>query len=230
MLDFYYAERQGNRKFPIEIELNDPRVENRLKAFMLPSRYLRMRRAFEIGLIIASSPLVIPVCLIVALCIMIDSPGPVLYWQYRPGKNGRMFRVFKFRSMRVCARGGAWVTGKNDNRITRVGRFIRIHRIDELPQLWNVLRGEMSLIGPRPEPAALSRLFERNIPLYKYRRLLRPGITGWAQVKNGYAADIDATRINLEDDLYYILNLSLELDLKILARTVRTVVFGYGAR
>src|SRR5690349_11358529 len=126
MLDFYYAERHGYRKFPIEIELNDPRIENRLKAFAEPSRYLSMRRAFEIGIIIALSPVVIPICLIVALCIIIDSPGPAFYWQYRPGRNGRMFRVFKFRSMRMRRRAGAWLTRTNDDRITRVGRFIRV--------------------------------------------------------------------------------------------------------
>lgn len=230
MLDFYYAERQRGRRFPIDVALNDPGIERRLETIDLPARYLAVRRAFEIGLIVASLPIVIPVSLITALCIVIDSPGPAIYWQYRPGKDGRMFRMLKFRSMRVSRSVEMRLTGKDDDRITRFGRFIRMHRIDELPQLWNVIRGEMSLIGPRPEPAALSELFERNIPLYRYRRMIRPGITGWAQVKHGYAADIDATRIKLEDDLYYILNLSFDLDLAIVVRTIRAIARGYGAR
>jgi sugar transferase (PEP-CTERM system associated) len=180
-----------------------------------------------IGLIIAS-----PLMALTALAIALDSPGPVLYTQERVGENGRVFTVFKFRSMRTDAEQAGrpvWASDKDD-RITRVGRFIRLARLDELPQLWNVVRGDMSFVGPRPERPFFVEQLAREIPFYLQRHAVKPGVTGWAQVKYQYGASIEDAMEKLRYDLYYIKHMSIVFDLTIVLDTVKVILFGKGAK
>ena len=175
--------------------------------------------------------LAMPVMLLAALCIRLESRGPVLYRQERTGKNGRPFQVVKFRSMRVDAEVDGqprWATA-DDDRITRVGRFIRRTRIDELPQLLCVLKGDMSLVGPRPERPYFVEQLTRQIPFYAVRHSVKPGVTGWAQVRYQYGASVEDSQNKLQYDLYYVKNHSLLLDLRTLVETVRVVLTGQGA-
>jgi sugar transferase (PEP-CTERM system associated) len=191
-----------------------------------------LKRVFDLAIAAALILLTLPLMLIVAVLIKCESRGPVLYRQERVGWRGRVFVLFKFRSMRQDAEaGGAPVwAAKCDSRITRVGRLIRYTRIDELPQLWNVLRGEMSLVGPRPERPYFVERLAAAIPLYAERHFVKPGITGWAQVKAPYGASFEDAREKLRYDLYYIKNHSLLFDLRILIATLRVVLFQEGAR
>jgi exopolysaccharide biosynthesis polyprenyl glycosylphosphotransferase len=168
---------------------------------------------------------------VTALAIRLDSAGPIFFKQERVGKDDTIFTLWKFRSMQSDAeKDGAVWAGEKDPRITRVGKWIRRLRIDELPQLINVFRGEMSLIGPRPERPEFVKQLEEKIPYYYLRHAVRPGITGWAQVSYRYGASVEDSRFKLEYDLYYVKNMSLLLDLKILLRTIGVVLFGQGAR
>ncbi|MDM8543227.1 sugar transferase [Desulfococcaceae bacterium HSG9] len=180
------------------------------------------------GLLLAGT---VPVMLLTAIAIRFDSPGPIFFKQKRVGQNERIFTIWKFRSMREDAEksGAAWA-GEEDPRITRVGRWIRKLRIDELPQIINVFRGEMSLIGPRPERPEFVHDLEREIPYYAVRHYVAPGITGWAQVKYRYGASIADSLKKLEYDIYYIKNMSLILDTRIMLKTIRVIFFGDGAR
>ena len=162
--------------------------------------------------------------------IRLDSPGPAFFVQRRRGFRAREFIIFKLRSMRVETTGGAAFTVSNDERITRVGRVIRKYRIDEMPQILNILRGDMSWIGPRPEAIELSEWYAREIPYYIYRHAVRPGLTGWAQVTQGNVAEIDAATRKLHYDFYYIKNFSPFLDLMIAFKTVHAVLSGFGSR
>ncbi|MBW6512538.1 MAG: exopolysaccharide biosynthesis polyprenyl glycosylphosphotransferase [Desulfuromonadaceae bacterium] len=190
-----------------------------------------LKRVVDVLLIVTTVPLWLPLLICVALAIRLDSAGPVLFWQTRVGQAGQPFQLVKFRSMLASAeQHGSAFAQRQDDRVTAVGKMIRIFRIDELPQFWNVLRGEMSLIGPRPEQTAFVERFKKEIPYYDYRHLVKPGITGWAQVNHGYAADKDATLRKVEFDLYYIKHLSFWLDFLIFIKTMRTVVTGFGAR
>jgi lipopolysaccharide/colanic/teichoic acid biosynthesis glycosyltransferase len=179
-------------------------------------------------------PLLVPVMVLAAIAIKLDSPGTVLFRQLRIGYRGKDFRVFKFRTMHdTNGKAGPksitdLITAGNDPRITRVGRFLRFMRIDELPQLFNVLRGEMALIGPRPEAAGLSNWYQAEVPFYRYRHIVRPGITGWAQVNQGHVADLADIKKKLEYDFYYIRNFSIWLDILIVMKTIKTVVTGFG--
>lgn len=172
----------------------------------------------------------LPIALITALLIKLESKGDVFYKQERVGKNGRSFEVLKFRSMRTDAEADGkpvWATG-NDDRTTRVGRIIRKIRVDEIPQFWNIIKGEMSFVGPRPErPHFVSQLAE-EIPFYEHRHLTAPGLTGWAQIKYPYGASVEDARQKLQFDLYYIKNQTLALDLLIVFETFKTVLFGKG--
>lgn len=171
----------------------------------------------------------LPIAIVTAVLIKLDSPGPVLYKQERVGKNGRGFRVMKFRSMRTDAEkaGPVWAS-QDDDRTTRVGKIIRKLRIDEIPQFWNIVRGEMDFVGPRPErPHFVSQLAE-EIPYYEQRHLIAPGLTGWAQIKYPYGASIEDARQKLQYDLFYIKNQSLMLDAIILFETVKIILFGRG--
>ena len=180
------------------------------------------------------APIVLVPCLFVALAIKLDSRGPVFFRQDRIGHGGQPFTVYKFRSMlelhdRPDERTAS-VTADRDNRITRVGAFIRRYRIDEIPQMINVMKGEMSWIGPRPEAHALSRWYESELPFYSYRHIVQPGITGWAQVNQGHVADLNSVHDKLRYDFYYIKNFSVWLDLVIIIRTVRIVLGGFGVK
>ena len=180
-----------------------------------------------IGLIVS-----FPIALVTIILIKLDSKGEVFYRQERVGKNGRIFEVLKFRSMKTDAEANGtpvWATS-NDDRTTRVGRVIRKIRVDEIPQFWNIVKGEMSFIGPRPErPHFVSQLAE-EIPFYEHRHLVAPGLTGWAQVKYPYGASVEDARQKLQYDLYYIKNQSFLLDVIIVFATIKTVLFGRGAR
>lgn len=177
----------------------------------------------------------LPLFILLALAVRATSPGPALFRQKRIGYKGQLFTVYKFRTMTVAssedphAREHA-MTQPNDQRVTRLGRFLRHTRIDELPQIINILKGEMSWIGPRPEAAVLSRWYENEIPFYRYRHIVRPGIAGWAQVCQGHVVDVQEVRSKLHYDFYYIKHYSAWIDLLIIARTVRTVLTGYGSR
>lgn len=176
--------------------------------------------------------LTLPITLTTAILIAIDDGWPVFYRQTREGLNGRPFEVIKFRSMRKDAEKDGvarWAT-KDDNRVTRIGNFIRKTRIDEIPQIINVLKGEMSFVGPRPERPEIIAGLEGKIPFFKYRHVVKPGITGWAQVNYPYGASIDDAREKLKFDLYYVKNHTLLLDFLILMETVRVIVWPDGAR
>jgi len=185
----------------------------------------------DVGVVLVTAPVSVPIGLLAAIAIKLGSPGPLFFVQERIGQRGKRFRMIKFRSMRTDAENeGARFAARTDERITRVGSFLRQTRIDELPQFWNVLKGEMSVIGPRPEQPDFVTSFEASIPFYGYRHLVKPGITGWAQVHFGYAASEEDTRNKLEYDLYYARHCSIWLDLAIIFRTFRTIFTGDGAR
>ncbi len=191
-----------------------------------------VRRTMDIalagGLLLGTLPLLV----LTAIAIRLETRGPVFYRQERVGRQGRVFTLFKFRSMTVDAEapGQAVWAVPQDPRVTRVGRFIRLTRIDEVPQVLNVLRGDMAFIGPRPERPVFVAQLDRVIPHYADRAAVKPGITGWAQVRYRYGASIEDSRMKLGYDLYYIRNRSLALDLRILAATVRVVLLQEGAR
>lgn len=190
------------------------------------ARAILHRTVALIGAIIS-----LPIVILTALLIKLESRGPVLYKQERVGKNGRPFMIMKFRSMRVDAEkdGPVWARSADD-RTTRVGRIIRKIRIDEVPQFWNILKGEMSFVGPRPERPHFVAQLAQEIPYYEQRHLIAPGLTGWAQIKYPYGSSVEDARQKLQYDLYYIKNQSLMLDAAILFETVKTILFGRGAR
>jgi sugar transferase (PEP-CTERM system associated) len=191
-----------------------------------------IRRGADLVISVAFLIATLPLMLVVAGMIKLDSPGPVFYRQERIGLHGRVFTLLKFRSMRTDAEaeGKPRWAARNDSRVTRMGGFIRSTRIDELPQLINVLRGEMSFIGPRPERPHFVEELARDIPLYRDRAYVKPGITGWAQVNFPYGASVEDARQKLSYDLYYVKNRSLFLDLLILISTIRVILFQEGAR
>ncbi len=190
---------------------------------------LRLKRVSDIVISFLMLLFLSPLILVTAVVLALKEGRPVFFSQVRNGLNGNEFTIYKFRTMiKDAEKGGAkWAT-KNDARIHPLGKFLRLTRIDELPQLWNVLRGDMSFVGPRPERPEFNRVLEKKIPFYRMRYLVRPGITGWAQVNYPYGASEEDARRKLEYDLYYIKNFSLLLDAKIIVRTVRTVLFARG--
>ena len=196
-----------------------------------PPVYLAAKRAFDIFMTLLAAPILLPACLIVAILIRLDSPGAAIFVQHRIGKGNSVFKMYKFRSMRPNDDDNAapQFADQDAHRITRLGAFIRKFRIDELPQFFNVLKGDMSLIGPRPEQPGFVEKFEEEVPYYSYRHIVRPGITGWAQVNQGYATDTESTREKVENDFYYIKHLSPSLDFLIIIRTLRTIATGFGA-
>jgi exopolysaccharide biosynthesis polyprenyl glycosylphosphotransferase len=189
------------------------------------------KRAFD--LVVAATGLVIaaPFLVVIALAVRLSGP-PVLFTQTRLGERGKRFRMYKFRTMIPSGEpdGQARWAEELDPRVTRIGRFLRRTRLDELPQLWNVLRGEMSIVGPRPERPEFMRVLEEKVPFWNRRLLVKPGVTGWAQIRSGYAADHHSTMQKLSYDLWYVRHRTLLLDLLICARTLATVVSGAGAR
>ena len=197
--------------------------QNRLNAL---TRVAMHRSVALIGAILS-----LPVAILAAVLIKLESRGPVLYKQERVGKNGVPFILMKFRSMRMDAEKDGPIWAKtDDDRATRVGRIIRKIRVDEIPQFWNILKGEMSFVGPRPERPHFVAQLAREIPYYEQRHLIAPGLTGWAQIKYPYGSSIEDARQKLQYDLYYIKNQSLALDAAILFETVKTILFGRGAR
>jgi len=188
----------------------------------------RLKRVTDIVLSLFALVLAAPMIALAGLVVWLEDRGPVFFFQQRVGKNHVPFSLVKLRTMRDEPRDGDLYTQKNDPRITRAGGFLRASRLDELPQLWNVLRGEMSLIGPRAEWVRLVESYEREIPCYHFRHLVKPGITGWAQVNYPYGASTDDTLRKLEYDLYYIRHFSFLLDATIALKTIHIMLFGKG--
>lgn len=200
--------------------------------------YMKVKRICDVIVAIIALILLAPVLVLVGILVRLDSEGPAIFRQTRIGYRGRPFRVFKFRTMTVdrndivenrSAREAA-MTQDNDQRITRFGKFLRRTRIDELPQIINIIKGDMSWIGPRPEAQVLSQWYESEIPFYSYRHIVRPGITGWAQVHQGHVAAVDEVQEKLHFDFYYIKNFSPWIDVVVAARTVRIIFTGFGSR
>jgi sugar transferase (PEP-CTERM system associated) len=199
--------------------------------FRLGERHWYLRRVFSTLLALALCLVTAPFIPIIALIVKLSSPGPVLYRQQRVGLRGKAFTCYKFRTMRQDAEAGGakWATD-DDPRITRTGNFMRRTRMDEIPQFWNVLRGDMAFVGPRPERPEFVEKLNQEIPYYYLRHMARPGITGWAQVNYGYGSSVEESKEKLRYDLYYIRNISLTLDLLIAFYTVRAVMVGRGVR
>ncbi len=192
---------------------------------------LASKRAADLLLSAVALALSLPLMVLVAAAVYLESGAPIVFRQTRVGLHGRHFQILKFRSMRTekVPTAASW-TSDADPRITRVGRFIRKFRLDELPQLINVLRGDMSVVGPRPEQPNLAEMLGQRIPYYEQRHFLRPGITGWAQVKYGYGGTVAQNKVKLEHDLFYIKHLSIPLDLAIIFETVKVLLSGRGAK
>ncbi len=193
--------------------------------------YVPVKRVIDTITVLAISPLALLIGIGIAIAVRTSSDGPVIFKQTRVGRHDRAFTLYKFRTMVVDAeKDGPAFSRPGDQRLTPVGRWLRRFRADELPQLWNVLRGDVSLVGPRPEQVAFVERFERLIPFYASRHLVRPGVTGWAQVNYGYADDQADTIEKLTYDLYYVKHMSPWLDLAVVGRSVWTVLSGFGAR
>jgi sugar transferase (PEP-CTERM system associated) len=214
-------------------------VENLRPSWLIFSEGFRKSRTQQalkrsLDVVIAASGLVVgsPLFALVALAVRLSSPGPVLYHQRRVGQRGRIFTMHKFRTMRQdaeAATGPVWASKAGDPRATRVGRLMRKTRLDELPQLWNILRGDMSFVGPRPERPEFVADLTKQIPYYGQRHVVRPGLTGWAQVRYSYGASREDALQKLQFDLFYIKNFKLSLDVYIIFETIKTVVLRKGA-
>jgi lipopolysaccharide/colanic/teichoic acid biosynthesis glycosyltransferase len=201
---------------------------------LVPARgYFYLKSLIDFAFAVLLLPVALPVMAAIALAIRLDSKGPVLFRQKRVGHAGRQITVYKFRTMRpvkVSDERQAAMTSDGDGRITRVGHFLRKLRLDELPQIINILKWEMSWIGPRPEAEVLSRWYTSEIPFYRYRHVVKPGISGWAQVNQGHVAEVRDVHEKLKYDFYYIKFFSPWLDLLIVFRTIKTILTGWGAR
>ncbi|MDQ8208541.1 sugar transferase [Coraliomargarita sp. SDUM461003] len=197
--------------------------------FFKPARgaVTSMKRLIDIGVSVPALLATLPLWFLVMILVKLDSKGPAFYSQTRVGLLGRPFEIFKFRTMTTEAEknGAQWAT-KGDTRVTRVGAFLRKTRLDELPQLWNVLKGDMSLVGPRPERPEFVELLKQEIPLYEWRYLVKPGLTGWAQILFKYGESVADARRKLQYDLFYIKNFCITLDLQILIRTIPLIMKG----
>ncbi len=211
--------------------------ENELGSLIPNLPYMAAKRAFDVLSTILLMPFLIIVMLFTAIAVRLTSPGPILFIQERMGFRGDVFKMVKFRTMTVRetpndhhARLDDKITRDNDQRITTIGRFLRKTRLDELPQIWNILKGDMSWIGPRPEAIELSKWYENEIPFYSYRHIVRPGITGWAQVNQGHVTELGDAHTKLRFDFYYVKSISLWLDILIALKTIRVVTTGLGAR
>lgn len=212
--------------------------ENAFGSLVPSATYLAVKRVADFVIALALLPLALPLMLGIAALVKLDSPGPVFFRQTRIGYRGRPFRVWKFRTMhglpvdldRIDAIRRLAMTAADDARITRIGRVLRRTRIDEVPQILNVLAGEMSWIGPRPEAAILSKWYETEIPFYRYRHIVRPGISGWAQVSQGHVCEIDDVFKKLSYDFFYISRFTFWIDMLIVVRTIKTLLTGFGSR
>jgi sugar transferase (PEP-CTERM system associated) len=191
-----------------------------------------VRRVLSIVISLVGLVVALPLLPLIMLAVRLDSQGPIFYMQTRVGKVGKLFKVVKFRTMRndAEAMNGAQWASNNDPRVTRVGRFLRFSRLDEIPQLWCVLKGDMAFVGPRPERPEFVEWLSKEIPYYSVRHMVRPGITGWAQVKYKYGSTVDDAREKLQYDLFYMKNASIGLDLLIMFQTIKTVLLSRGAQ
>ncbi|HKM46539.1 MAG TPA: TIGR03013 family XrtA/PEP-CTERM system glycosyltransferase [Terriglobales bacterium] len=202
------------------------------EGFRRSATFILIRRGISIVISLIGLTVSLPFLPLIMLAIRLDSKGPVFYTQTRVGKGGRLFNVVKFRTMRQdaeAANGAQWA-GNNDPRVTRVGKFLRSSRLDEIPQLWCVLKGDMAFVGPRPERPEFVEWLSQEIPYYGVRHMVRPGVTGWAQVKYKYGSTVEDAREKLQYDLFYIKNASIGLDLLIVFQTVKTVLLRRGAQ
>ena len=216
----------------IEVENQDPNWLVRGEGFPRSTVSILIRRALSVVISLIGLILTLPFVPLIMLVIRLDSKGPVFYTQTRVGKNGRLFKLVKFRTMRQnaeAANGAQWAVD-DDPRVTRVGRFLRSLRLDDIPQLWCVLKGEMALVGPRPERPEFVELLSKEIPYYGVRNMVRPGLTGWARVKYKHVSTVEDARNELQYDLFYIKNASIGLDLLIMFQTIKTVLLRRGAQ
>jgi lipopolysaccharide/colanic/teichoic acid biosynthesis glycosyltransferase len=201
---------------------------------LLPARgYFYLKGLVDFLFAILILPVALPLMAVCAVAIRIDSKGPALFRQTRVGHAGKPISVYKFRTMRdvvVADERKAAMTSDGDDRVTRIGRVLRNLRLDELPQIFNILKWQMSWIGPRPEAEVLSLWYTSELPFYRYRHVVKPGISGWAQVNQGHVAEVEEVHRKLQYDFYYIKYFSPWLDLLILFRTVKTMLTGWGAR
>src|SRR6202042_3503756 len=224
-----WLERMSGR---IEVEQLYPSWLIFTEGFRFSSSLRMMKRFLSTTAAAVLLLLVLPLVPFVILLIKLDSRGPVLYRQKRMGRAGATFYCYKFRTMRRAAEadtGATWATD-DDPRITRIGRMLRISRLDEIPQLWCVLRGDMAFVGPRPERPEFVEWLSQEIPYYGVRHVVRPGITGWAQVQYKYGNTLDDAREKLQYDLFYIKNASIGLDMLIMFQTIKIVLLGRGAQ
>jgi lipopolysaccharide/colanic/teichoic acid biosynthesis glycosyltransferase len=228
-----FAARQLRESLTGRVEL-DHLSENHLGTLMPNSIYKDARSVADRLIALVALPILIPIFCLIALVIKSESAGPVFFRQRRTGLYGREFLVWKFRTMYVDRPSTEPIadslTMQGDPRITAVGKFLRRTRIDELPQLFNVLKGEMGWIGPRPVATVLADWFEVEVPFYRYRHIVRPGLTGWAQINQGYTSSINEEKIKLQYDLYYIKNYSFWIDALIILRTIKIIISGAGVR
>jgi len=207
--------------------------ENSFGSLVPALGYFYLKGLIDFAFALVLLPLVLPLTAVVAIAIRLDSKGPILFRQRRVGHAGRSIIVYKFRTMRLAEEKderSAAMTKDGDHRITRLGQLLRKLRIDELPQIINILKWQMSWIGPRPEAQVLSRWYTSEIPFYRYRHVVKPGISGWAQVNQGHVAEVDEVHRKLQYDFYYIKYFSPWLDVLIFFRTIKTIVTGWGAR
>ncbi|MCF8470554.1 MAG: sugar transferase [Parvibaculum sp.] len=209
--------------------------ENTLGALNPNDIYLKIKQLVDWTGALIALVLGLPLLMAIAVAIRLESEGPVLFTQTRMGYRGKTFTLYKFRTMKICDGHGESereraITHDGDERITNLGQFLRRTRLDELPQIINILRGEMSWIGPRPEAVPLSEWYEMELPFYRYRHIVRPGISGWAQVMQGHVASPGEVLGKLHYDFYYVKNFSPWLDLLIMLKTIRTILTGFGAR
>ena len=227
-----YQHKQLSESLTGRVEL-EHLSENSFGSLVPAKGYFYFKSLIDFASALLLLPLLSPVMTVVALAIWFDGGGPILFRQARLGHAARRITVYKFRTMqRVSGNGGrrAAVTVHGDERVTRVGRVLRKLRLDELPQIFNILKGEMSWIGPRPEAMELSDWYSMELPFYGYRHVVKPGISGWAQVNQGHVAEVDEVRRKLQYDFYYIKYFSPWLDILIFVRTIRTVLTGFGSK
>ena len=201
------------------------------EGFRMNASQQLFRRLLSFAVSLLALVICLPFIPLIVLAVRLSSPGPILFCQTRVGRRGHPFTAYKFRTMRkdAEAQGAVWAA-QDDPRVTSVGRFLRSTRLDEIPQLWNVLRGEMAFVGPRPERPEFVEWLSQEIPFYDLRHMIRPGITGWAQVRYRYGASLEETKRKLEYDLYYIKHQSIGLDLFIMFETIKTVILRRGAQ
>lgn len=205
--------------------------ENIFGELQTSTTYAFLKRLFDTLAVILASPIWVPIMFLTGMAVKLESKGPMFFIQERIGQGGKPYQVYKLRSMTTDSeKDGAQFAQANDARVTRVGKFIRKTRLDEFPQFINVLKGDMSIIGPRPEQKQFVEQFELEIPFYSYRHIVKPGITGWAQVTQGYAADAEDTKVKIEHDFYYIKHFSFWMDVLIVLKTIKTILTGFGAR